>query len=651
MGRDVPSRGRRLAGLTLLCVVALGVYAGTLSHTLLEDDPLLVDYVSSLVEERGVAGLLSADFRQNPLLPLGYYRPVILLSFHVDQVLSGGSPFLFHLTNILLHLLCCLLVFRLLEILLDRSDVSLMGALLFAVHPIHTGSVAFVSGRTDLWAALFVLASAVAWLRVRQGMTRRPGLETALGGVALALAILSKELAFMAPAVFMAWDLILPVSGPEPSGAGKSDRRDHEARTGKRDQRGRPGRLAPSSRGSASPGAWLPRNLRWLLSWGSAVAAALVLRYGLAGTGFGVGSTGMTPSSVPGLTRADALLTLGSWLTYLKLLLVSWPMNVAYMDMHVGITVLTVTGALGLIFICYLARGKVAHRAGLLGLVWIVLFLLPVSGIVPLTSYHLHERFLYLPSVGLSIAVGGLLLWLFSRPVFAPRPVRLAVWGIAAILVVTMGAQTVLRAAVWKDEISLWSQAVENQPESWVGHFYLAKARMQAGETQKAIEGFERASRMAGEFAQAYMELGFAYAGAGRHQDALAALVKAREINPDLPAASFNVGVAYRTLGMHRQAAEAFRSELERSAGNPEVHYELALALVNAGDLPGALAAADDCLRLVPGSADAHLLRGMVLVQMGQMGEAARELEILRGVDPERAEVLRRSLEQASAGR
>jgi len=144
----------------------------------------------------------------------------------------------------------------------------------------------------------------------------------------------------------------------------------------------------------------------------------------------------MTPSSVPGLTRADVLLTLGSWLTYLKLLMVSWPMNVAYMDMHVGITVLTMTGAVGLLFICYLARGKVAHRAGLLGLVWIVLFLLPVSGIVPLTSYHLHERFLYLPSVGLSIAVGGLLLWLFSRPVFSTRPARLAIWFVAAILVV-----------------------------------------------------------------------------------------------------------------------------------------------------------------------------------------------------------------------
>jgi len=648
MGRDVPFRGRRLAGLTLLCVVAFGIYAGTLTHSLLEDDPLLVEYVSGLVEERGVAGLLSADFRQNPLLPLGYYRPVILLSFYVDLVLSGGSPFLFHLTNVLLHLLCCLLVFWLLEILLVDFGAALLGALLFAVHPIHTESVAFVSGRTDLWAAVFVLAAAVAWLRVRQGMTRRPGLETAVGGVALALAILSKELAFMAPAVFLAWDLILPVSLPEPSSGGGRSR---AARAGKPARGGQTVRSAPASHGGGRSASWLQRNLRWLLSWGSAIAVALVLRYGLAGTGFGVGSTGMTPSSVPGLTRSDALLTLGSWLTYVKLLVVSWPMNVAYMDVHVGITVLTVTGALGLLFICYLARGKVAHRAGLLGLVWIVLFLLPVSGIVPLTSYHLHERFLYLPSVGLSIAVGGLLLWLFSRPAFSRRPSRLAIWGVAAVVLVTMGAQAVLRASVWKDGITLWSQAVENQPESWVGHFYLAKARMQTGRTQEAIEGFERASRMAGEFAQAYMELGFAYADAGRHQDALAALVKAREINRDLPAASFNVGVAYRSLGMHRQAAEAFRSELERSAGNPEVHYELALALVNSGDLSGALAAADDCLRLVPGSPDAHLLRGMILVQMGQTGEASRELEILRGIDPERAEVLRRSLQQASAGR
>jgi tetratricopeptide (TPR) repeat protein len=102
--------------------------------------------------------------------------------------------------------------------------------------------------------------------------------------------------------------------------------------------------------------------------------------------------------------------------------------------------------------------------------------------------------------------------------------------------------------------------------------------------------------------------------------------------------------VAYRTLGMHREAAEAFRLELERNAGNPDVHYELALALMNSGDLAGALAAADDCLRVAGGSADARLLRGMILVHMQRLDDATRELEMLRRLDPDKAEILRRAL-------
>ena len=591
-------RSKTIAAHALLAVAVLSLYASTLFHDFVKSEDLLhIQYVSGVLERDGLVGLLTADYRQNPSLPMGYYRPVVQLSFAFDQWVSG-APWFFHMTSVLVHLASTLLVFWLLFVLFEQLSPALLGALLFAVHPIHTECVAFIAARTDPWVGLFLLSAVITWLRVRKGWSRRPVLETVLGAVAFALAVSTKEVAYVAPAVLLAWDAILP--------------------------NGRAG--------------WMRRNTGWLAAWGAATALCLAIRLGPAATGFGLSSTGLEAGTIPGVS-SDIWMNLGSALTSLKLLVWPWPMKVAYLDDSVRISAVTLLGAAVLIGFCGAAASRSGRRGGLLGLAWIAVFLAPASGFVTLASYHLHERFLYIPSIGLSVAAAALAVrWLGDS-----RRTRL-VWTAAALVLATFAAMTVARVSVWKNDVTLWSYAIRTDPDSWVGHFYLAKIRMEAGDLNGAIAGFERTMELVPDFAPAWLEMGFAHAAAGRHEESLEALLQARRINPRLPHANSNVAVAYRTLGRHREAAAALREELRFQPESPRVYYDLSVELLFAGDLAGALSAVDESLRLVPGSADGHNLRGVVLLRMGRMSEVMQELQFLEQNAPEAAEQLRQAI-------
>jgi tetratricopeptide (TPR) repeat protein len=339
-------------------------------------------------------------------------------------------------------------------------------------------------------------------------------------------------------------------------------------------------------------------------------------------------------------------LSLGSGLTAIRLLVWPWPMNVAYLDAAVRPDLAAAVGALLFLLLAGLACSRAAGRGGLLGLAWMAAFLLPVSGLVPLASYHLHERFLYVPVVGLALIAAGLV-----RRFEAIRIGRLAVRAVAAVAVAAFALVTVSRVPAWRDDETLWQRQVDDHPGSWVGHFYLARHRLQAGEIEPAVAGFRRTLDLAGDFAPAWMELGFAHSAAGRHRECLEAMLAARRANPRLPTINANVAVAYRNLGRRREAAEAFRAELRTQPTSPRAHYDLAAELLAIGEPEAALEAVDGAVALAPEEGEPRLLRGLVLLTLGRRGEAEGELQALRRIDDEAARRLARAMAAGAGGR
>jgi len=147
-------------------------------------------------------------FTRNPYwnTNLSYYRPVLTLSFMADYVWAGINPFSFHLSNILFHLINCILVFILLTKLGLKRSLSFCWTLIFTVHPLFSQVVAWIPGRNDSLLSLFTLAS---WIMLIEYSQKKMAVFLAVQAVFLSLALLTKETAVLLPIMLLAYWLLI----------------------------------------------------------------------------------------------------------------------------------------------------------------------------------------------------------------------------------------------------------------------------------------------------------------------------------------------------------------------------------------------------------------------------------------------------------
>ncbi len=514
----------------LVALAAALVYAGALGHALVWDDANVLAGVRGAAA-RGAGALLGAEF----LADTGYHRPVVLLSLRIDDLLGGGAAFAFHLTNVLLHAAASVLTLLLLRAWLRGAAAALAGALVFAVHPAHVESVAFVSGRTDLWIATLGLAAALAWTRWRRG-ERRAGPAAAL---LFMLALFAKESAYLLPAALLAISALLP-----------DDVRD--------------------------PRPWWRRQAGWLGAAALTMAVAAALRVGVAGIGFGEGAA--TAGSRLGAdlaTRLGHLPALLAW--YLRLLLAPWPLNAYWSVQHLSPGAITWVAAILALGVVALAR-----RRGAAGLAWTLVFLLPVLGFAPLQGAPFAERFLYLPSFGWCLVIGAL----HARVADAGR--RGFAAGAATALVLVLAAATLARVPVWRDDATLFTDIARRSPGEYVVQHDLGAALHRAGDASGSLAAYRRAVALAPTHEPSLRALGVAEGAAGNLEASYALLERAVAADPRRPEAHCNFAVIAARLGRGELAETHFRRAVEL---RPD--YALAVAglcetLAARGDRDGA---------------------------------------------------------------
>ncbi len=333
----------------LICALTAAAYAGVVQAGFVVDDHPLVLYNQATASLSQLGRLFSEDLwaSADGGYASGYYRPLVLLSFAVDRSLFGGAPGMFHLHSLAWHLLACLCLHRLLLQLL-RPLPALVGAALFALHPLQSEAVVWISARNDLMAAALLLASLVllAPTHVRRW-------RLAAGALLACGAVLSKESALLAPLFLLCLDL---------------------ARQGR-------------------PSGW-PRYLCLL----GAAGLHLCLR-SLAG----VNSAALPPASGWRvlLEHAHQLMAL-----YGGLLVWPWPLSLGrdlgslQLAWPVLVAGLVALGAL----ICLLLLPRQGRRLASAGLAWSLLAWSPA--LLALADQGLvGERYLYLPLAGLGLAV------------------------------------------------------------------------------------------------------------------------------------------------------------------------------------------------------------------------------------------------------
>lgn len=195
----------------ILAVTAFAVYANSLSNEFVFDDESVVVGDESLTKLSNIPKYFTGEQGFHKVIGR-YYRPVVSASYNIDYALWGLKPFGFHLTNVLIHLINVLLFYKLLLMMFSASKSKfkdyaiLTGALLFALHPVHTEAVAWVSGRTDSLSCTFFFASFIYYFRYS---TNKSTKNLALTLLFYFIALLSKEMAITLPVVIILYDLVV----------------------------------------------------------------------------------------------------------------------------------------------------------------------------------------------------------------------------------------------------------------------------------------------------------------------------------------------------------------------------------------------------------------------------------------------------------
>ncbi|MGD8698305.1 MAG: tetratricopeptide repeat protein [Gemmatimonadales bacterium] len=437
-----------VVGAALLAVL---VFANSLANGFAYDDVWIIQD-RDLVHGLGrLSELLTVDYWP-PGFGSGLYRPFVLLTFAFDWWLWGGAPFGFHLVNVLLHAA----VTAGLSALLLRFFpwwAALLGGVVYAVHPVHTEAVANVVGRAELLTALFVILACLVYV----GAVRRHG-RLSVGRVMAiaalyALAVLSKELGVVLPALLLVLDL------PELA-------------------RGKGPRLR----------SYVRARLPLLAALTAVLLGYLGMRWFVLGA-----PIESVPARIfiPDASLATRVFTMARvWPRYFQLLFIPTELSADYSPAVIlPASQLTPLGALGIglvVAMVVLAASSYRRWPELtVAVAWAAIALLPVSNLVFIAEIVLAERTLYLPSMAVSMIVA-------IAAVASQAQVRR--WVVTALVIWVAGASfaTVRRNPVWRDTETVFADIVEHHPESVRALWWLGDQRRSQGDWEGAKRWYYR---------------------------------------------------------------------------------------------------------------------------------------------------------------
>ncbi|MBI2081799.1 MAG: tetratricopeptide repeat protein [candidate division NC10 bacterium] len=457
--------------------------------------------------------VLRAPVRAETVL-LPYFRPLTALSYWLDGLLWQGNPGGFHLTNLLLHAVVSVLVLAVGRRLLPAGPAPLLGALLFAVHPVHVEPVAWIQGRVDLLSATGVLLAVLLGVAGAEAAGRRRLLCWAAAATAFLLALLAKEVAVVAPL------LAALVLG------------------------GQPGREG-----------W--RRVRAGAPLLALMGATFLLYVGLRTLALGSPALGLSG----GPPLADRVL-LAFRVIPLSLRLLVWPVGLN--PTHV-----------------------VAPPSG------------PLDPGLPIAGFAVAERYLYLPSAGLCLALAGAAAGALAAGV-RWREARAPAVGVVLLI---LGALAAVQAELWRDPRTFYEGLVRSNPGSPLAHNNLGEVYLLAGEDVRAEEAFRTAARLRPADAAALSNLGLVAQRRGDFQEARRLYREALAARPEHAAAWNNLGTLYEAEGEWARAAAAYREAVRLAPVTPRYLGNLADALAAQGRREEAAVLLERAIALDPGAA------------------------------------------------
>jgi Flp pilus assembly protein TadD len=585
--RDLRARLLVQCGLGLLVLVIYGPVAGFGFVGI--DDPGYVtnnEFVQRGLDRANVAWAFTTTAQGN-------WHPLTWLSLMLDAQLGGTqSARLFHLTNLALHLVNALLMFHVMWRMTRRTWRSAFVAALFAVHPLHVESVAWIAERKDVLSTLCWLLTMLAYVRY---VERPGGARYGLLLLVYAAGLLTKPMLVTLPLLLLLLDY-WPL--------GRFD--DTTAR---------------------------PRLVLEKLPLGLLAAASSAVTLFAQAAGGAVARLEQFPL---GTRLANALV---AYVAYVFKAI--WParLTLPYPYPYYPLTPLNVTLAAALLLGISVGVMRFSRQRPYLpvGWLWYVVSLLPVIGLIQVGQQPLADRYTYIPLTGLFVIVAWGVPDLLGSGAARARGRRavVAVAGVAAVL----GLAGVARVQVgyWRDSVTLFSHALAVTERNPQAHYGLAIDAYKRGQLERAVSHHRQALRLHPTYVEAHSGLAAALFKQQRHEQAESAYREALRLRPGDPLIHRGLGEALLQQQKLEEAAGQFEAALQTSPGDPATHDRLGDVRARQGRLDEAFAHYRTALELDPAKVRARTSLATILMMRGRDDEAAEQFRQTLRLDPNNA--------------
>jgi tetratricopeptide (TPR) repeat protein len=514
---------------------------------------------------------------------LGLYHPLVLISYAIEFHFFKFYPGIYHATNLFLHLMNCLLVFRLFSLV--TADVAIAGitALLFGIHPMHVESVAWVTERKDVLYAFFYLYALIQYVRYYQtGKWQKLWFSFGL----FACSLLSKPMAITLPGILVLLDY--------------QERR--------------------------------PITTKLVLEKVPFVTGALLFGF-LAIVGHSNVHSDISFMKVAGNVvhvpeTIVFYLTQLTWPVKLSAIYNQFPLRPTVLGMPYWIYTAGVLSILAAV-ILYAARHT---RMVMFGALFFLVAITPVLQIVPVGWKIPADRYVYIAALGYFVVIAVGYVTLFRQVSLLWGKIMLVFFGIVIIgISVSLSRE---RCRIWGDDLTLYTDAITKYPVNIAAYnnrgLLFFKQKMNA----LALRDYDTATSMNPSYPLAYLNRGYLFGSQRDYQKARVEFKKAIACAPHLVNAYINLGNTYAAEKKYDKAFICFKKALHIEPNNWETLRAFGNVFLKIGDTERAMDSYRHALKSHPFESDVLTRMGMIMSHQKKFTEALSFLNRAVDVDP-----------------
>ncbi|MGE5197232.1 MAG: tetratricopeptide repeat protein [Deltaproteobacteria bacterium] len=509
----------------------------------------------------------------------GHYEPFTMMAYMLEYHFSRLRPFLYHLTNLILHSLNCLLVFWLFYLTSGRISVALLTAALFGIHPLQVQTVAWASGTKNVLYSFFYLGALICYLYY---LRNRFALKYYYGALGLFIcALFSKSAAVTLPVILFGYDYFFY--------------KRHDKKS-------------------------VVEKIPFLIL--ALVFAAVAVR--------GSQTQGVIREGSMRHISYMAMIPSYAFIFYLSKIFAPLKLSCLY---HYAGTIEQSSYPLffnSFLLVILLAAGVIASQRYTKKIAFGVFFYLatlaPTLQFIPIGEMLVAEHWAYIPSLGIFFIISEGIVALYARLKHLKLIRAVFLSGLAALICI-LALISRQRCFVWQDSLSLWTDVIANYPNTATAYNNRGAVLLEKKEYRKAYLDFVSAISIDPNFYEAYLNIGTFYSEKGNYGEAIKFINKSLQINPNYLKAYDTLVSLYGNMGRHADVIGVCKKIISIDPGYALAYANLCGAYGNTGDFEKAVASCRRALELDPDLGAAHMNLAAAYFELKQYDMAIRHCD------------------------